>query len=83
MAQTGCVGTARALLPDRTHFAVTGRCSIHMYLFFLRRSMFQYLALRTDKDIAFGIEAEGLAGEQASGLLLPVQHRDMRRNVAL
>ena len=30
--------------------------------------MFQDLALRTDKNIALGIEAEGLAGEQAAGL---------------
>jgi hypothetical protein len=45
--------------------------------------MLQGLALRTDKDIAFGIEGEGLAGKQAAGLLLAVQHRDMRRNVAL
>jgi hypothetical protein len=58
---------ARALLADGTPEAVTGRCPIHMYLFFLsRRSMFQYLALRTDKDIAFGIEGESPALEQAA-----------------
>jgi hypothetical protein len=54
-----------------------------MYLFFLsRRSMFQYLALRADKNIAFGIEDESLTGAQAAGLLLPVQHRDMWCNTA-
>ena len=45
--------------------------------------MFEYLALRADKGITLGIESKGLAGEQAARLLLPVQDRDMRCNVAL
>jgi hypothetical protein len=54
----GAFWAARALLADGTPEAITGRCPIHMYVFFLPRcSIFQYLALRTDKDIAFGIEA--------------------------
>jgi len=80
----GAFWAARALLAGNTHFAVAGRCPIHMYLFFLSRgSIFQDLALRTDKDIALGIEGKSPAGEQAAGLLLAVHHRDMRCNVAL
>ena len=79
----GAFWTVRALRADRTRFAVTGGGPIHMYVFFLTRGpMLQELALRTDKDIACGIEGEGLAREQATGLLLPIQHRNMRCNGA-